>query len=402
MVPFIKHISTVYRRYSLASLLLITAIFLGLISFQGFDVCDEGWYLSFYQQIFNAPETVEYNFAFWLTGIVGGIWYQIFPAGGILSFRILTILVLISTLFVAYKILKDYLTNFQITFGLLMIIIVNDFGYLAFYYNHLSGLLALVTIYFLIKGIKNERLIWIGIAGLMTSVNVFSRLPNVTLFALALIFPFQLLWTKSVHNKYWIKQLSIYLVGVVVGFLITYFFMFLLGHIEIMHNSILGILNKGQNPDSNHNVLKLLTVYRYEYSLIVKSGIKIVAVFFFLIISKSWMSKNKIANLVWYSLGVLLFIYIFRFQSIYSLYFISLIGTTGILFLKDGNSYIKSLSFLSLIMMIFLPLGSDGGIYNAGYVSIWLSVPLFLWFYFQIINLKFRYQLFEMFFVTLF
>ena len=43
--------------------------------------------------------------------------------------------------------------------------------------------------------------------------------------------------------------------------------------------------------------------------------------------------------------------------------------------------------------MIFLPLGSDGGIYNAGYVSIWLSVPLFLWFYFQIINLKFRYQL---------
>ena len=33
-----------------------------LVGFQGFDLCDEGWTMTAYQQIFICPQSVEYNF----------------------------------------------------------------------------------------------------------------------------------------------------------------------------------------------------------------------------------------------------------------------------------------------------------------------------------------------------
>lgn len=377
MVHFLEQFNEVFKRNTLSIVVLIAVSFLGLLSFQGFDVCDEGWYLSFYQQIFNAPETIEYNFVFWLTGMVGGIWYELFPNGGILSFRILAIIVITSTLIITYKILKEYLTKSQIVIGLLMVMIVNDFGYVAFYYNHLSSLIAITSIFFIIKGIKTNQFIWIGIAGFLTAINVFARLPNITLFTFAIIFPMQMLWDKPIAKKTWIKQIIIYGLGAVIGFLLTYIIMYFLEHLDIMKNSITGILNKGKNTDSNHNVFKLFSVYIHEYWLVIKAGIKITVAFSVLILLRKWMFKIFVLNLLWHVMGLIVFVYIFKNLSIYSLYFIGLIGAIGVLFIKNINPNIKSVSFLALIMMVFLPLGSDGGINNAGYVSIWLSIPIF-------------------------
>ncbi|MCT4630519.1 hypothetical protein, partial [Winogradskyella sp.] len=80
-----------------------------LLSFQGFDVCDDGFVLTFYQQIFQNPESVEYNFLYWFSGFVGGVWHQLYEDGGILWFRILAIVVNTATLYISYKILKSYM-----------------------------------------------------------------------------------------------------------------------------------------------------------------------------------------------------------------------------------------------------------------------------------------------------
>ena len=390
MVQILEQLNKVFEWNTIAIMVFSAVTFLTLLSFQGFDVCDEGWYLSFYQQIYNAPETVEYNFAFWLTGIVGGIWYEIFPNGGILSFRLLAIIVITSTVIIAYQILKDYLTKPQIVIGLFMVMIVNDFGYLAFYYNHLSGLIAVSTIYFIMRGFKKNRLYLIGIAGFLAAINVLARLPNITLFAFAIIFPMQSLWVKPLVKNSWIKQSLVFGLGAVVGLLLVYVLMYFLGHLDIMNNSILGILNKGKNTDSNHNIYKLLSVYSHEYWLVLKSGIKLIIAFSILLFLRKWMHKNFILNLLWYVIGLILFIYLFKNHGIYSLYFIGLIGAIAVLFIKKINAYIKIVSFLALIMMVFLPLGSDGGINNAGYVSIWLAIPIFNWYYFQVNKLNFE------------
>ena len=90
-----------------ALLLLYQIIFI----FQGLDFADEGFYATFYQQIFIDPESVMFNFMYWFTGIVGGILYYLFPQSGLLGFRILGIVVTTTTIIMAYDLLKKYLNN---------------------------------------------------------------------------------------------------------------------------------------------------------------------------------------------------------------------------------------------------------------------------------------------------
>ena len=47
--------------------------------FQGIDFLDEGFTATFYQQFFNDPSSVEYNFMFWLSGLIGGTFTYLFP-----------------------------------------------------------------------------------------------------------------------------------------------------------------------------------------------------------------------------------------------------------------------------------------------------------------------------------
>nr|WP_262902548.1 glycosyltransferase family 39 protein [Winogradskyella sp. SM1960] len=351
--------------------------------------------MTFYQQFFNHPETVEYNFVFYLTGVIGGVWYELFPQGGILSFRVLALFCIVLTFVFSYKILIQYMSKHCVVIGLLMVLFVNDFGYVAFYYNQLSSLIAILTIYFLLRGLDRNSIIYIILAGFLTAINVFSRLPNLTLFAFSLVFPAQLLWNKYVGFKYWFKQTIMYGIGAVIGFLIMYLIISSFGHLEIMQNSILNILDKGQNTGSNHNFSKLLNVYFAEYRLILKVFLKILAASVVIVLAKNLLFKNIIGVYLWYTMAILLFIFVFRDNSIYTLYALSLIGSLSLLMFKTVTSDYKLLSLLALIMMLFLPLGSDGGIHNVGYVCIWVALPLFFYvinhsdeLYFKWINKK--------------
>ena len=202
-----KKLINYFIQKSILSFSVFIFFILCVLAFQGFDVCDEGWYLSFYQQFYTNPETVEYNFVFWLTGVIGGLLYEIYPSGGILSFRILGALTLIFCITISTKILKDYVKNWQLLTGLSMVIFVNNFGYLAFYYNQLSGLLALISILFLAKGITNKNLLLVFISGFVVALNIFTRLPNITLLIFVLLFPFQKLLDNSFSYNYILKQL---------------------------------------------------------------------------------------------------------------------------------------------------------------------------------------------------
>lgn len=59
--------------------LAMAAIIQAPLLFYGVDLADTGFYMSFYEWIFKDPACVEYNFMYYLTGIVGGIWHSIWP-----------------------------------------------------------------------------------------------------------------------------------------------------------------------------------------------------------------------------------------------------------------------------------------------------------------------------------
>ncbi len=376
MFDYLKFKAIIEKKIGVTASILVFP-FLFVLGLQGFDVCDEGWYLTSYQQIFNAPQTVEYNFAFWLTTIIGGIWYSLFPNGGILSFRVLGALCLIATLFFSNKVLKKYTSKTIIVLALAMVLMVNDYGYLAFYYNLISGLLAVIIVFLLDKGLKNNNLIVLAFAGCITAINVFARLPNVTLFAFLLIFPLQKLWTKELAHSYWIKQTSFFILGATLGFLVIFCIIYLLGHLEIMKSMIEILFNKGTNSDSNHKLSRLVLVYRDQYITVIKVGIKTVILSLPIVFVFNYFKINKFISVLLIIISIIAFSFHFRYEAIFILYFLSILGTIGILFLPYFKSEIKNLAFLAFIVLFFLPLGSDGGIYNAGYVCIWLAFPLF-------------------------
>jgi hypothetical protein len=355
--------------------ILSTACLLIALAFQGFDVCDEGWYLSFYQQFFKHPETVEYNFAFWLTGLIGGTWYAAFPQGGILSFRILAVLFLLGSMTLSYRILKGKIPKTNLIIGLLIVLFVNDFGYLAFYYNQASSLILLLSILFTLRGIEKGNGYALGVAGFLTGINVFSRLPNLTLFVMIAAIPLQLVWQKN-HKKC-TKHTLVYLLGAGSAFLATYTVLRSMGHLEIMKNSILGIFQKAGNPDSNHNLKTLLNVYLSNYKSILTVGFKMsVSV---LIFDYLWrpFQKKPLFKIAWSLLALLVFASILSAHSIHALYFFGFVGSLSVSLSKSATPVLKTTALMGTLMMVFLPLGSDGGIVNAGYTSIWLTVPLF-------------------------
>ena len=74
-------------------LFFVLIIFVQVIFiFQGLDFADSGFDADFYSRIFSDPSTVQYNFMYWFTGIIGGTWLKLFPSMGLLGLRLAGVL----------------------------------------------------------------------------------------------------------------------------------------------------------------------------------------------------------------------------------------------------------------------------------------------------------------------
>ena len=148
---------TCFLKNDLNVTIIIIVIIQIILMFQGFDICDDGFVLTFYQQIFSNPESVEYNFLYWFSGILGGTWYQLNEDGGIIWFRILGVIINSATFILSFQILKKYIPKTFLIFSLLMVLFVNDYGFLTFYHNQITSFLTVLMVYFLSRGLFKRK-----------------------------------------------------------------------------------------------------------------------------------------------------------------------------------------------------------------------------------------------------
>src|SRR5882672_7485641 len=102
---------------------LLVFLYQLIFIFQGVDLSDEGFYATFYNQIYKNPESTQYNFMFWFSGIVGGALDYLFHGLGIWGLRLAGVLVSTSTLIVTYNLLKKYLNPGHLKIGLLLVVL---------------------------------------------------------------------------------------------------------------------------------------------------------------------------------------------------------------------------------------------------------------------------------------
>ncbi|MEZ4856285.1 MAG: hypothetical protein R2812_07410 [Gelidibacter sp.] len=366
------------QNYTFNITLVIVVILQLLLAFQGFDVCDDGFVLTFYQQIFTNPESVEYNFLYWFSGIVGGIWYQLFQDGGILWFRLLAIIVNTSTFYITYKLLKPYINRNFLLSALVMMLFVNDFGYLTFYHNQLTALMAVLIIYVLHKAIVKNNLWLYVVSGILLSINVFTRIPNLVLFSLVLVIPYAYFLRKEpILNAF--KPIVFLGIGSTFGLLMVYITLWSLGQVDIMKNALLTINDLGKTENSSHNFISIFRAPIYNYISIAFETFKLIGIVGVLYVVKRIIPNKNVFAVLTFLLAVLLFMYWFNTQNIYPIYSLCLIGSILVLWFKKVQIEIKLIGLLSLITLITISLGSAGGIKNSGYMAIWAGLPLFFY-----------------------
>ncbi|WP_178987732.1 hypothetical protein [Winogradskyella schleiferi] len=358
--------------------LIIIVLLQLLVAFQGFDVCDDGFVLTFYQQIFSNPESVEYNFLYWFSGFIGGLWYLLYEDGGILWFRLLGIIVNTLAFYLSYKLLKSYIKQEFLLLALVMVLFVNDYGFLTYYHNYLTALMSVIIIYVLNKAvIKNSMLLYI-LSGIILSINVFTRIPNLVLFSLVLVVPYAYYLRKESILKS-IKPFLFVGFGSVIGFLMVYVTLSLLGQLEIMKNALFTINDLGNTEDSSHNFKSVFMAPYYNYRSIAVETIKLAAIVTGLYVLRRFIPNNKIINVFIFVFSIVLFVFWFNTGNIYPIYSLCLLGALTILFIKKFSNEVKIISVLSFFTLITISLGTGGGIKNSGYMGIWIGLPLFFY-----------------------
>jgi hypothetical protein len=356
------------------SLILVVVVQVVLM-FQGFDICDDGFVLTFYQQIFSHPESVEYNFLYWFSGIIGGLWHQLNTDGGILWFRILGVIVNTATFMLSYNILKKYMSPLFLALALTMVLFVNDYGFLTFYHNHLTSLLTVLILYILIRAFAKNNYILFFIVGFVFVLNGLTRLPNFVLCCLFTSIPFYYYLNNTVKKS--IKPLIFVFLGCLVAFLFVYLFLLASGQLQVMENAIVTMFDVGNTEGSSHNFKSLLLAQYYNYLQISKVFFEIVIILSISIFVFNFVKANKIITYTLAASFGVLMIFWFQNHGIFSIYTLAYIGSFWLIISKAYSIELRNIAFLSFLMLLTMSIGTGGGIRNSGYMAIWLSFPIF-------------------------
>lgn len=336
-----------------------------LVGMQGFDLCDEGWVLTGYQQIFNDPSSVTYQFLYYVSLFAGGLWNKLFSSCGYYGFRVFTALCVTAVSILVFRTLRQYANRWCVFTGLLLCVSFFDDGIFVFHHNIMSMLMVALSCCLFMKGTATSKLHYFLFAGIVTGVNIFSRLPNVTMCAMIAALIPSFCFAKNGLRK----SLSL-ISGWGCGISLVLLVMVTMGHLTIFTDALAMLREAGNDPSSTHALPRMLAVYLgYYFRLALCS----VCVLFFpaviyLLRNKAGSKANGMLWAACFVVEVLISLYFKPLIYVYS------VSTIAILYCMYRNC--KAHDILALVWLHLLPIGSDFGIGNMGLSCIWLAVPL--------------------------
>ncbi len=374
------------------TLLFFTILFIFqlIFIFQGVDMADSGSYASFYQQIFKNPESAQYNFMFWLSGIIGGIYLKIFPGLGLWGLRLTGVITCTATIYIAYKLLKNFLNTGYLQLSLLILVLFMNNNPKEFYYNNLSSLIYILVAYFLFFGLHKNKPGLIFLSGAFVAANVFNRTPNILGIGIisGIIYHGYL---QNTGLKKQIIQCLIFLFGLLVctGFILM--IMHLIGHLHIYMNSLKVVFAMGKatkqvdGTDSLYGIMNLIKLLYGQYKFSIIAATLFFSFILFVIPVVQIIRLKYPFTLVKYIFSKYLFLalivvlivikYIDYVSIIYLLNGICLTMAIAIIILNK-NKEISFLMYLGIFIAVVHPLGSSTGIETVIIYSLWIAFPI--------------------------
>jgi hypothetical protein len=370
---------------------LIIFIYQLLFIFQGFSFNDEGFHFTFYQNIFREPQSVQYNFMFWFSGVIGGIFMYLFPNGGIFGFRLFGIVTETATIIVVYRMLKNYVKAGPLQVGLFMAVIMLSDDPKDFNYDNLSALLYVSAACVLFNGLRKNKNAPLLISGGLLALNFFTRLTNVLgIFMGVVIIYHAFLEKKAVKDT--LKKLIFFAGGFIAVVVLVFGFMKLLGQLTIFLDNIKTLAQVGKSKENTHGLSHLIPSYVFGQLRSLK-----LATVLLVILTVAAAIYGRLKNVsrrkifVWAS-GILTVALLARMslKDDFSTYMKLMSCVAGLIFFAalvilffqyDHNK--KILMMLGCFILLALPAGSDY-LYASERFAFWLCLPLAFDFYFAI------------------
>ncbi len=355
-------------------------------SLQGLTLHDEGFYAVFYQQIFNDPESVQFNFMYWFSGIVGAAWFKLFPNAGLLGLRVAGILCTLATVILVYKLLKPYFKRGYLYTGIILAVMALNNEPKELHYNNLSALFYVASAYLIFKGLRDNRYWPFIAAGFLLAFNMFTRIPNLLGIGMTVIIIIHGIQSATPWKKI-IVQCALIVASFVLGIAGIITWMKALGHWEIFLNASELLSRMGKSDEGLYNIFTLINMFIQNY---VNSIRNFVILFLLLLLASSpgrwslpagirlnlskWMPVIRYVLLAAFA-AIIIGRFFSNFLQMYIQSGFCVISAVVILFARRDPNII-TLTLLGLFIMVVYPLGSNDGILTAGMFSFWLIFPL--------------------------
>lgn len=342
--------------------------------FMGVELCDSGFYLTFYDNIYSHPECVEYNFMYYLSGLTGGALLHVMHTA--LGMRIVGAAVNLLCAFSLAAAFPARRFRSAVTGSSLLMIVGSWWLPLTFSYDHLSSLLTCVGLLLIMRSVTARNrtgAVCLALAsGLVLGMNTFARIPNVLGFAYILLIPIGAAIYRRKHL--WQSVAASFAAGWIAGVALVLAAMLALNHFNIFARNmsdLFGIASSAPG-EASHGISNLIRAQINSYLIAGRVAAKLLAIGIMLWSIYRFVPHSRlIRSAAWIMAFCGMGYVVARTGSTQFLDALFLVGSTGSILC--GSQRMRFAGWGGLAMLLIFPLGSDNGISNNGPAAMWMA-----------------------------
>lgn len=340
----------------------------------GLDMCDTGFYLTFFDNIFTRPDMVEYNFMYYASGLVGGLVHMAFPGIGIVGMRVTGMLLVVAAAAVVFASLHRTVGTTATLAGLAVAIMCYAPAVLALNHDILSILLYATSIGLMLHGLQSGRTWLVAASGLVAGINVFMRTPNVVAVALAFAPALSAFYHGGSARRV-VGQAAAFIGAMLAGIVMVVALMLALGHLEMFCSNLRDLRSISADADSSHNLAFMIAVQLKFYGKALWALAKFggVAAVWCVVRLRIKQPLPRTAALA-ACLGTAAWI-MARMPQVMPVWGMCVSGCAWVTATRCSASK-KMAAWLGLFMLLAFPLGSDNGAINNGSLIALAAAPV--------------------------
>ncbi len=365
------------------AVLLVLVLYQMLGVFFGMDIADAGFYLTFYDNIFTHPGSVEYNFMYYLNGVIGGAFQSLFPSMGMCGMRLLGVAFNTLCAIILYYALRRHVDERAIALGCALVVASFIAPPYTFCYDLCTIVFYVLAITLLWRGLERNSTLMVALAGVLAGLNILVRIPNVLGLSMALL-PI-IMWLCDKRRCHgWKRMVTYCLVFLACASLAVILAISLMPELHrttfysVMHD-LRSIANDDTGTASHTTsqmIFTQLKFYGTQLWTAVKLGVPVLLY---------WWAHKQVSNkaLMWGLKGIAVaaFVwFVYRMHPLQPVWLMCLVG--GIMVMVENWRDRRGIAWMALLgigMMLVMPLGSDGA-YNNGTIVAWAIAPVaMLW-----------------------